>query len=99
MLTCHPYPCMRRRQVAATCQVTLPASAGNGTSGPLQGTDSQCYDRAVAAINDGGACFGATPSSCSDACKAELQSFPVTDACWAALISDPVVSLLGEDYL
>lgn len=65
----------------------------------LEGADAECYDRAMAAMNYGGACYEATPTSCSDACKAELQSFPITDACWTALQSDPLVSLLGADYL
>ena len=65
----------------------------------LQGADAQCYDRALAAMDYGGACYEATPTSCSDACKAELQSFPLTDACWTALMSNPLVSLLGDDYL
>ena len=81
------------------CSVALPAAAGN-SSGALQGADAECYDRALAAMDYGGACYEATPTFCSDACKAELQSFAVTDACWTAILSNPLVSqLLGEDHL
>lgn len=84
--------------MAATCQVAVPATGGPA---PLQGADAECFKRAMAAMDYGGACSDATPSACSDGCKAELQSFTVTDACWTALVNDPSVSLLGEgeDYL
>lgn len=97
--------------MAAKCEVTLPTAGGDGVtpssgspapspSGPLQGADAECYDRAVAAMNYGGTCYEATPTACSDACKAELQSFQITDACWVAILSNPLVSLLlGEDHL
>lgn len=98
-----PLSSVRRRQVAATCQVALPASAGAAPApspSGLQGADADCYNRAMAAMNSGGACYEATPTSCADACKAELQSFTVTDACWVAILSDPLVgAVLGEDHL
>lgn len=85
--------------VAVALAAAAAPCAALGGATDLQGADADCYDRATDAIFLG-PCFDATTTSCPDACKAELQSFTVTEACWTALLTDPLVGgLLGTEYL